>query len=51
MINFSNAMGGGGGWEYSYNERIILKMCYIQALLDFVLGILVTSDDRDFMLG
>ncbi len=28
--------GGGGEEEYSYNQRIILKMCYIQAPLDFV---------------
>ena len=33
----------GGGWEYSYNERIILKKCYIQASLHFVRGIPVTA--------
>ncbi len=35
--------GGGGGEEYSYNQRIILKMCYIQAPLHFVWGISVPA--------
>jgi len=50
MINFSNARGGGGGWEYSRNFRDNLGDVLYTGLVTICIGCIGDFGNGIFML-